>query len=141
MRPPAADDAERGDAVIEFVGLAVVVLIPLIYLVLTLAAIQGAALATQSGAREAERILAAEPTQTELAQVAVNHIVADQGVRADTATLTMDCEGPCGGSGAATVTVSTRVRLPLVPPLVAGHLPAEIPVSAHTAVFFTPGKS
>ena len=53
LRDRAADD--RGSAVVEFVILAVVLLVPLIYLVLCLARVQAGSYAVAQAAREAGR--------------------------------------------------------------------------------------
>lgn len=129
-------EAERGDAIVEFIGLAIVVVIPLVYLILLLADVHAAALATHTSAREAERILAAHPAHTRAAQVAVDAIVADQGI-AHPARLEVICDGPCRRGGAGTVRVTTRVGLPLLPGFVREALPAFVPVSAETVVYFS----
>ena len=51
----ARSTGDEGSSVIEFLGLAVVLLIPLVYLVLTLARIEAATFATEGAAREAAR--------------------------------------------------------------------------------------
>lgn len=48
---------EGGNAVIEFIGMSVLFLVPLVYLTLTFFTIQGAAFAAEGAAREAGRIL------------------------------------------------------------------------------------
>lgn len=50
--------AERGSAIIEFIGVSTLVLVPVIYLVLTLADLQAGLFSVESAARETGRILA-----------------------------------------------------------------------------------
>ena len=53
--PPARDPGEEGSAVVEFVALAVLLLIPIIYLILTVGRLQAASYAVSTAAREAAR--------------------------------------------------------------------------------------
>jgi Flp pilus assembly protein TadG len=79
-------DRERGNAVIEFVFLAVLVLIPLVYFVVAVAAVQGSTLAVTQAAREAGRAFATADTEEDAigrAQVAVRLALGDQGLRDD----------------------------------------------------------
>lgn len=125
---------ERGDAVVEFVALAVVVVVPLIALILTAASLQAGALATSSGAREAARILAAEHDSTALAREAATQIVRDQGLDAPV-EVRLDCEGACAPGAMARVEVATRVGLPFLPGFIAEQVGGSVPVSATTALY------
>ena len=49
---------EGGEATVEFVGLVFLLVVPVVYLVVSLAQVQGALFAAEAGAREASRILA-----------------------------------------------------------------------------------
>ena len=55
LRPDRRHSGEQGSAVVEFVTLGVLLLVPLIYLVLTVARIQAGAYAVSMAAREAGR--------------------------------------------------------------------------------------
>ncbi len=129
-------EAERGSAVVEFLGVTLVLLLPLVYLVLTLGQIQAAAFAAEAAARESGRVLSQEPdlaTAGARAQTAVELAFGDHGISVDGAgALSFTCsEEPClSPGGQIHVEVATVVRLPLVPEFVGGALPLEVPVEA-----------
>ncbi len=62
-RPGAGGGAvnERGDASVEFLGILVVLVIPVFYIVLAIGQVSAGAMAVDAGAREAARILAQDP--------------------------------------------------------------------------------
>ncbi|HRW19171.1 MAG TPA: pilus assembly protein [Dermatophilaceae bacterium] len=125
---------EDGRAIVEFILIGVTLLVPLVYLVTALAAIQGAAFAATSAAREAGRAYttattddAAGPRARAAAAIAFGDFGLTEG-----SSLTIRCDGaPCLRSeGRVTVTATVQVRLPLVPDVVASVVPAVVPVSA-----------
>lgn len=125
---------EDGSAVVEFIGVTVMLLVPLVYLVLTLGQLQAAAFAAEAAARESGRVLSQAddlPTSVVHAQTAVRLAFEDQGIPVDPeAALSFTCsEEPCLSPGSQVhVQVSTAVRLPLVPDFLAGAVPLEVPV-------------
>jgi hypothetical protein len=132
-------DGEAGNAIVEYVGVAVVLLVPLVYLVVTIGRIQAASFAAESAAAEAGRLGAravgwgagAGP-----AALAVELAFADQGFDVDGASaLSVACEAaPCHTPGARIdVDVAARVPLPLLPVSVAG-VPTSMSVSARHVV-------
>lgn len=131
---------ERGSAVVEFVFLAVMLMVPLFYLVMTLSRIQAAAYAASAAAREAGRafVTASEPAAAhERASAAARIAFEDQGFRADAAELTMTCDGtPClRADGWVEMATTVTVPLPLVPSFARRVVPLEVPVTAsHVAV-------
>jgi hypothetical protein len=138
LRLPAGD---AGSAVVEFVTVGVLMLVPVVYLVVAVAGIQAAAFATESAAREAARIVVTTP-DTDAAEdrvvSAVGWALQDQGIEADPGrAVTVLCDAqPCLTPGAdVTVTVSVDVPLPAVPAGVSDAVPLVVPVSAtHTQV-------
>lgn len=122
-RPRSGHD-DAGSAVIEFVALAVLLLIPLAYLVITLARLQAAAFAADSSARAAARALAGaddEASGRARALAAVRLGLSDQGFHDDPATAArVSCSAsPClTPQGRITVRVSVQVVLPGVPALI-----------------------
>ncbi|MEE6282681.1 pilus assembly protein [Georgenia sp. MJ170] len=132
---------DEGSAVVEFIGVTVVLLIPLVYLVLTLGRVQAAMFAAEAAARESGRIISqAEDLEAAAgrARSAVELAFADQGIVVDANdVLRLTCdEDPCLSRGARIhVQVDAAVRLPLVPDFLAGTMPMEVPVRAeHLAV-------
>jgi hypothetical protein len=131
---------ERGSAIVEFVFLAVLLMVPLFYLVMTLSRIQAGAYAASTAAREAGRafVTASEPADAEERAAAAARIAfEDQGFGVDEAQLTMDCDGtPClRPDGRIEMSTTVMVPLPLIPSFARGVVPLEVPVTAsHAAV-------
>ena len=132
--------AEDGSAVVEFVFLAVLLMVPLFYLVMTLSRIQAGAYAASTAAREAGRafVTASEPAAArERASAAARIAFEDQGFGADAAELTVTCDGtPClRADGRIEMSTTVTVPLPLLPSFARGVVPLEVPVTAsHVAV-------
>jgi Na+-transporting methylmalonyl-CoA/oxaloacetate decarboxylase gamma subunit len=131
--PPSGDE---GSAVIEFLGLALVLLVPLVYLVLTLARVEAATFAAEGAAREAARTYVAADGSAEgtrRAVAAVGIALRDQGFDDDPArALTLTCSTtPCLTPGSdVAARIDVRVPLPFVPTFVRDVVPLELPVSA-----------
>lgn len=136
-----AGGAERGDAVVELLGAALLLLLPLLYLVVTLGRVQAGAFAVEAAAREAARaVVTAESSAAGAAraEAAVGIALADQGFGADVPRhLTLGCAAdPCLTPDAEIVVeVRARVPLPLVPAFAQDAVPLAVPVAArHVAV-------
>lgn len=127
---------DGGNAVVEFLGVALVLLVPTVYLVLVLGRIQAGTFAVEGAAREAARVYVAAPdapTGAARAVTAVGVALDDQGFDDPAAdALTMACSAtPCLTPGAQVqATVTVRVPLPFVPSFVRDVVPLEVPVSA-----------
>ncbi len=147
MRPlsPSGDPAskridgcsDRGSASLEFITAGLLMLVPLIYLILTLGTIQSAALATEGAARQGARVFVqAESTAagTAAAQRALDLALADHALDPSDASLSISCApnpGQCHTRrGWVTVDVAVRVPLPLVPPVFDLRVPLAVPVEA-----------
>ncbi|MPV87335.1 pilus assembly protein, partial [Georgenia ruanii] len=121
---------------VEFLGVSLLLLVPIVYLVLTLARVQAAAFAAEGAAREAGRILAqAESLDAGVARAerAVALAFSDQGFDVEGgAALAVTCaQDPCLAPGAQVlVRVDMAVDLPLVPDAIRAEVPARVPVSA-----------
>ena len=120
---------ERGSALVEFVFIALVVFVPLVYLVAGFSAVQRGVFASTAAAREAGRALgtAADPaTGQARAERAVQLAVEDQHVDATDVRLAYAPPGAgCAAAGSYTPTltpgetfsvcVTVTVRIPLLP--------------------------
>lgn len=130
----SSDDS--GNAIVEFLGLSLVLLIPVAYLLLTLGRLQAAVFATEAAAREAARVVVTSSSSEEAeprARVAVGLALGDQGFDDDPAgALTLTCsQDPCLTPGAqVSALVQVEVPLPYVPAFARDVLPLQIPVSA-----------
>lgn len=131
----AAAASERGSASLEFLTVGIILLVPIVYLVLVVAAIQGGALAVEGAARQAARI-AVQGSADEGTDVAVERAVrvtlADYGVDADAASVTIECSATdCVEPGSRIrVSVVARVSLPLVPDFLALDAVGSVPLEA-----------
>jgi hypothetical protein len=128
---------DDGTASLEFITAGLVLLVPLVYLVLTMSALQGGALAVEGAARQAARVFVGAATQAEAearAQRAVAIAVADYGLDPDDVVVDIRCTPEPGACltrrGLVTVTVETRVTLPLVPAALDITAPLSVPVSS-----------
>ncbi|KRC60406.1 hypothetical protein ASE14_05095 [Agromyces sp. Root81] len=127
---------DEGSASLEFLTVGMILLVPLVYLVLAMSAIQGGALAVEGAARQAARV-AVQAVDAGAADAAVERAVQvaldDYGVDADAASVTVSCSpsGDCLAPGErVTVSVSASVTLPLVPDVLALHQAASVPLEA-----------
>ena len=117
---------EEGSAAVEFVYLAVLLMIPLIYLILMLGRL--------AAVRESGRAFVTAPDDSAAyarAHAASNVALANLGFTEGTA-LYVACEAsPCLTPGAAVVSeAEVRVPLPLVPTFARGVIPLEVPLRA-----------
>lgn len=132
------DDA--GSAAIEFIFVGVLMLVPLVYLILTLGLIQGQALGVEAGARHIARAVATASDPEAAARRAreVRAAVTDDfGLDPRTVEVSMTCVprgAACPSAGATVrVTMAARVALPLVPHLLGLNRWASIRVESHAA--------
>ena len=129
--------SERGSASLEFITAGLILLVPLVYLVLAMSALQGGALAVEGAARQAARVYVQAPDEAEgtaRALRAVQFGLADYGIPAEAATVRIDCEPSPSGcltrQGTVVVTVRIIVPLPLVPDVLSLRNTAVIPLQA-----------
>jgi hypothetical protein len=122
-------DGEQGSAIVEFVFIALVVFLPLVYIVAGFSAVQRGVFASTEAAREAGRALGTAPdpaTGQARAEAAVRIAVEDQSVEATDVVLAYAAVGAgCDAAGSYvptltpgeefTVCVTVTVRVPLLP--------------------------
>jgi Flp pilus assembly protein TadG len=125
-------EEERGSALVEFVFVALVVFVPLVYVIAGFSVVQRGVFASQAAAREAGRAMGTAPdpvTGHERALRAAQLAVEDQSV--DLADLQLAYAPPGAGCAAAgsyaptlapgeefSVCVTVTVRIPLLPEFV-----------------------
>lgn len=116
---------ETGSALVEFSWLAIILLVPLIWFVMSVFEVQRGAFATSAAARAAGRAYALAPddaTGEIRARAAVEQVLADQGTRGQQARVDITCESPQGschvGTSVITVRVDSGVDLPFFPAVV-----------------------
>jgi hypothetical protein len=127
---------ERGSALVEFVWLAILLMIPLVYVVLAAVSVQRAAFAETTAAREAARAYATAGSDAEgerRAELAAALAMHDQGVTWNPSGRVIDC-GDCTylPGSSFTVDLTRVVSLPFVPRWMCGaRCVAGITVRAH----------
>ena len=128
---------DDGSASLEFITAGLVLLLPLVYLVLTMSSIQAGAFAVEGAARQAARVYVQSPNvaaANAAASRAVEFALADYGLDADAVTVSVSCRpspSQClQRRGFVTVVVTTTVTLPLVPPVLDLDVPLSVPISS-----------
>jgi Flp pilus assembly protein TadG len=111
---------ERGSAVVEFTFLALLLMVPLVYFIITVSQIQGGSFAVVGAADQAAKVYIAQPdpaTAQAAAEQAVAIALADFGHQPEGARVATSCNPEdCQAAGSAvTVTVSLTVPLPFLP--------------------------
>lgn len=129
---------DEGTAVIEFLGVALLLLVPVVYLVLVLGRLQAGAFAVDGAAREAARAFVTADDAavgSDRAVAAIALALDDQGLDPAHAeqSLTLTCQtAACLVPGSAvTATVQVPVDLPFVPGFLRDVVPLSVPVTAH----------
>lgn len=122
---------------VEFVFLGVVLLVPVIYLILTTARLQGASYAATAAAREAARAYVSAPKDSSpqaRADAAARLAFADQGFEGG--RIVVRCAAsPCLTPDARVeVTAHLDVDLPLIPAFLADALPSRVAIDSTHAV-------
>jgi Flp pilus assembly protein TadG len=124
---------DSGNAIVEFVFIAVLVMVPLIYLIAAVATVQRNSLAVSQAARDAGRAFATSESADEARDrvtAAVRLALADQGLPDDADVRFVAAGASCDSTAVApqltpgarfTVCVSRRVRLPAVPSVLTGR--------------------
>ncbi|MHB8187233.1 MAG: pilus assembly protein [Dermatophilaceae bacterium] len=125
---------QAGSAIVEFVFLAVLMLVPLFYLVMVLARLQAGAYAVSAASREAGRAYVTAPLSEQAparAHSAAGLAFGDQGFESE-GSIQIGCDGtPClRPEGRVQIKATLWVPMPLVPVFFAAIVPLQIPVSA-----------
>ncbi|WP_250505344.1 hypothetical protein [Bowdeniella massiliensis] len=127
---------ESGSSVIEFVSIALILLIPTLYLFATLFTIQSASFAAEGIARESARIMseardegAARNYAAGVAAIAAH----DLNVPSENIHLDISCSTPSCLDAEADIDVSVTIEqpLPLIPAFIRDRLGTSVTVDAH----------
>ncbi|MGY1692010.1 hypothetical protein [Geodermatophilus sp. SYSU D01105] len=122
-------EGERGSALVEFVFIAIVVFVPLVYIVAGFSAVQRGVFASTAAAREAGRAMGTAPDPVSgaaRAEAAARLAVADQSIdAADVRVAYAPAGAGCDAAGGYSprlapgeefaVCVTVTVRIPLLP--------------------------
>ena len=128
---------ECGSASLEFITVGIILLVPLVYLVLTMAAVQGGAFAVEGAARQSVRVFVQSDNAAEAAERAeraIRFALADAGLDALEPRVAVACSpkpGEClTRRGTVTISVAVTVPLPLTPPFLSLDVPLGVPLQA-----------
>jgi Flp pilus assembly protein TadG len=126
---------DGGNAIVEFVYLAVLLMVPLVYVLLTVFTVQRAAYAASSAAREAGRVYVTSESLSEAgprAFTAASIVMRDSNLALNASDLRIRCSSePCLTPGSRVdVVVAYDVSLPLLPRILDGRAPATVRVTS-----------
>lgn len=129
---------EQGSALVEFTWLAVLLIVPLIWVVTSVFEVQRGTFAATAASRSAARAYALAPDDRvgqQRARAVVEHILADQGSPGQRATVHVRCTTApdChSGTSVITVTVESSVALPMAPAIFDNDLASFAITTSHT---------
>lgn len=128
---------ERGNASIEFIWLALILLVPMMYILLVTFEVQRAAFGVSAASRAAARSFVLAPTNTAAESRALNSAritLADH--RVENTKIEISCEPRCHQPG-STVTVLVRARqtLPMLPTVFGKQLGSIRVTAIHSEPF------
>jgi Flp pilus assembly protein TadG len=130
---------ERGSALVELTWLGILLLVPLLWIVLSVFDVQRGAFGVSSAARAAGRAYALAPNDAigqARAEQAARQALADQGLSGAPVTVTITCtpyaDNCHQGTSVITVRVASRVDLPLLPEVLGGQAPSFALDASHT---------
>ncbi len=137
------DRGESGTALVEFVWLAILLIVPLLYIVLAAFDTQRAAYAASSAARSAGRAFVTAPDQASgyaRAEAAVRLAYRDQGIESQPKVRISCRPDPrnCLSPGSVVrAEIGSSVDLPLMPAALGSHTPRISVDSEHEAPYGT----
>lgn len=129
---------ERGSAVIEFVWVGLVLLVPVVWIVLSVFEVQRGTFAVHAAARAAGRAYALAPddaTGRARAEAIAQMTLRDQGAPGMPLTMEVSCTTApdChSGTSVVTVRITSGVDLPLLPTMLRGGESSFVLESSHT---------
>lgn len=129
---------EQGSALIEVVWLGVLLLLPMLWIVLSVFEVQRGAFSVEAAARSAARAYALageDALGRSRAEAAARQALADQGLEDAPLDVRVSCTTPpaChSGTSVITVVVGTRVDLPLLPDVLGAGQPTFALDATHT---------
>ena len=130
--------SEQGSALVELTWLGLLLLVPLLWIVLSVFEVQRGAFAVSGAARAAGRAYALAPSDAvgdARARAAARQVLVDQGVGDQPLGMSVSCApaGDCHAAGATiTVDLRSRVDLPLLPEVLGGGSPSFALNASHS---------
>jgi Flp pilus assembly protein TadG len=122
---------EDGSALVELSWLGILLLVPMLWIIVSVFEVQRGAFAVSGAARAAGRAYALAPSDAEglaRAEAAARQALADQGIDGAPLDVRITCTpypDDChAGTSVITVVISSRVDLPLMPEILGGEAPS-----------------
>ncbi|MDN5853006.1 MAG: hypothetical protein L0K86_09195 [Actinomycetia bacterium] len=141
MNRRSSAERDEGTALIEFIWLGLLLLVPLVYIMVAASGVQRAAYGVSTASRAAGRAFVLAPdvvAARERAERAARTALSDQGIAAQTADVDIECAPSCLVPGSTvTVVVTVRQELPLAPDVLGGTAPAVTVDSTHVEPYGT----
>ena len=135
---------ERGSALVELTWVSILLLVPLLYIVVSVFEVQRSAFALAAATRAAGRAYTLAPTRADgeiRARAAAAIALADQGLDLSRGSMALTCApgpGSCLAPGSVVhVRMVYPVRLPLVPDALGGDTPSIRVEADHTVPYGT----
>jgi len=124
--------AERGSALLEFIVIGVLVIVPMAYIVTSVMRVQAATMASTQAVREAARAFATADSASQGRQAAVTAAQVafeDQGFVLPESALRIQCSRACLEPGSSiTVDLDWQVGLPWIPASLAQGRSVSVPI-------------
>lgn len=131
--------SDDGSAVVELVWLGILVLVPVLWIIVSVFQVQGGAFAVSTAARSAGRAFALAPDDASgrrAAEAAARQALDDQGLDAQSFDVKVSCTPypqQChSGTSVISVRVDSRVTLPLLPSFFGSDRPSFVLDATHT---------
>lgn len=131
--------AEQGSALVELTWLGLLLLLPMLWIVLSVFEVQRGAFGVSGAARAAGRAYALAPSDAvgqARAEQAARQALADQGLGDAPLQVRVSCTpypASChSGTSVITVRIASRVDLPLLPDVLGGGAPSFALDASHT---------
>lgn len=129
---------ERGSALVEMTWLGILLIVPLLWIVLSVFEVQRGAFGVSGAARAGARAFALAPDDASgrvRAEAAARQALADQGIPQAPLDVSISCapHADChSGTSVVTVRIASSVKLPLLPDVLGGGAPTFALDATHT---------
>ncbi len=117
-RENQAESSETGSAMIEFLGLGLILMIPTVYFLLAIFSLQSGAMAATAASQQAIQVIENSPRSTisnSSVQRSAAFAAADYGFAPEQVAAKVSCTGDCTEESALRVDVVISVNIPLIP--------------------------
>lgn len=114
----SVNNSEEGNAMVEFLGLGFMLMVPTIYFLLSVFAVQSGTMAAHAAADQAAQTISNQPLDqmnSQTAQQAAQFAARDYGIEPENLRVAVSCGNDCSQSDSIRVNTTVKVQLPLIP--------------------------